>query len=173
MKILLTGPMNIGKTTILEKTIYNKNMKLQGFITYPGPIINNIYNTYIREINSTKIFTNEMKIVDRSNKSKFFPEVFDKNGMEILNNIVISKEYLTVFDEIGSIESHSKIYKYKFLEILNSDVNFIGVIKEKDNPFLNEIREYKFIDFFTVTKENRDDLIEIINKELENLKNNF
>lgn len=170
MKILLTGQINIGKSTIIEKTVYNKNFELEGFLTYKGPIINNYYNTYIKDINQPNIFLNEYKIVDREFKSKVYPDVFDKVGMEILNKIELNKNTLVVFDEIGSIESKSNLFKYKLIELLKSNINFVGVIKEKNNSFLNEIMEFNFIDFYKVTEENRDELTNIVNNQLINLK---
>lgn len=167
MKILLTGEMNVGKSTIIEKAIKDKNIKLQGFLTYQGPFFNNSYDTYIRDINKENTYSYQFRIVKREmGKSFFYPNVFDDTGMEILNNLEISEEYLTVFDEIGVIESTTSAFRYKLLELLNAPINFIGVIKEKDHPFLNEIRQLDFIDFYKITLHNRNEIYELINQKL-------
>lgn len=167
MKILLTGKIGVGKSTIIEKSICNKNIKIQGFLTYKGPFLNSSYDTYIRNINEKKIYNKDYRIVKRQTEIVFYPETFDKIGMEILNEIKFSNEYLTIFDEIGVIESKSLFLKDKLLEILASPINFIGVLKEKDNPFLNEIKEKKYIELIHVTQENREEVYKKINKMVE------
>nr|WP_279289913.1 nucleoside-triphosphatase [Clostridium botulinum] len=80
---------------------------------------------------------------------------FENKGVEILNTSLTNSD-LIILDEIGFLEENAEKFKSSVRNILNSNKVVLGVLKEFDSPFLNEIRSRKDITLLNVTLKNRD-----------------
>ena len=65
-------------------------------------------------------------------------------------------------DEIGFLESHFEGFKDAIRDVLNSDKYILGVVKNNDTDFLNEVRNHASVKVVLVDINNRDDLPETI-----------
>lgn len=63
-------------------------------------------------------------------------------------------------DEIGFLEAGAADFCHAVMQLLDGDRPVIAAVKNRDNPFLNAIREHPKARCFSITPENRDDLYE-------------
>lgn len=73
---------------------------------------------------------------------------------------------LIVIDEIGKMELFSEKFKQKVIESLDTG-KVIATIMERPHPFADKIKRRKDVKVVTVTEENRNELVDILKKELE------
>lgn len=101
-------------------------------------------------------------------KFKVRPEVFDNLGVELLNQ----NGDLIVMDELGRFELEAKKFQKEVFSLLASEKVVIGVIKAESNPFLDKLREREDLTIYKLEEPSKLQRAEILNKILENLKNN-
>lgn len=168
MHIFLTGEIQIGKTTIIEKTIALLNVDYGGFKTYFGPD-RNLPNRllYMNSVTEPKNYSEEYGIVRFSEDSK--PQVignrFDTFGVGLINQAIVNKE-LIIMDECGRLEKDSLEFQNRVLTALEGDIPILGVIKLDSNGWVDQIRNHLSVKLITVTKENRDELPKILQEKL-------
>lgn len=163
--ILLTGEIQVGKTTLLNKVINSLNTSIGGFQT--NRIIENNKKEFF--INPLKDKSKEYKIAtivseENSHKVEAYTNTFNFIGKNIIEKDIETCSVI-VLDELGFLESKAEDFKSAVFKALNSDCLVLGVIKPRDIPFLNEIRNRNDVNIIEVNKENRDYLLEdILNK---------
>jgi nucleoside-triphosphatase len=177
-KIFLTGEPGVGKSTIISKVVNTIGITPQGFNTLAqplqSPVIPDRNHVILGEVPESTAQYNEgiyivpygdtplrgMSPVGTRNRSErkvtAFPEIFDKLGVKILADS--QGAGLIIMDELGFMESKALLFQQKVLQILNSDATVLGVIKPKQTPFLDAIRELSSVEVIEVTKNNRDDI---------------
>lgn len=72
---------------------------------------------------------------------------------------------LIVIDEIGKMELFSEQFKQKVMEALDTG-KVIATIMERPHPFCDTIKRRNDVKLFTVTEENRNNLIDVLKMEL-------
>ena len=83
-------------------------------------------------------------------------------GVKLLEDCFKAYSDLIVMDELGFFESNAALFQNKVLEILDSDTPVLGVLKQKDIPFLNNIRNRNDVTIFVVTHGNRDEVFPVV-----------
>lgn len=76
-------------------------------------------------------------------------------------------------DEIGVLERDASKFKEEIIKCLNSDQLVIGVIKKKDNEFLNYIKFNKGNIIIDIEDKSNYERKLIINKIITMIKNNI
>ncbi|MCH4890807.1 hypothetical protein EZV73_24725 [Acidaminobacter sp. JC074] len=152
MNILLTGPIQIGKSTILRKVITHLKLQVTGFYTGPFTINNEVIGYKMYDYNKlTEPFIIGLK--DTPVSCKPYTEMFETKGLEILEK---KPKDAYLLDELGFLERHAHTYQKKIHEILDGDVLVLGVLKDKHNDFLDSIRNRDDVTIIRVSKSNRD-----------------
>ncbi|EJE7233471.1 MAG: nucleoside-triphosphatase [Clostridium sp.] len=152
--LFLTAPSGTGKSTIIEKILCRLNVSIGGFQVKR-------YLNKKREMCFDMISLMDKKsnniIGECMENKKTLPNLytFENKGVEILNTSLTNSD-LIILDEIGFLEEKAEKFKSSVRNILNSDKVVLGVLKEFDSPFLNEIRSRKDITLLNVTLKNRD-----------------
>ena len=164
MHIFLTGDVQIGKSTIISKVIEQLNVPYKGFRTYGADYKDDgssvVYISPADNLKDKTIVANR----DGSGHSKIKvnKEAFEIKGVEILKESLNSDIDLVLMDEIGFMESNFDGFKNAVRSLLNSDKNILGVVRNKDTEFLNEIRNHASVQVVEVNKGNRNDLPETL-----------
>ena len=160
MNIFLTGPVNIGKTSVIQSVLYQLNVEIDGFyteaFTYKNKVLGFIMKHYKNE--------NEPFIIglkDSPFSCQPLTEHFDRYGLELLSGISNTSE-VVIMDELGILEKDAINYQEEILKILDSKKFVLGVIKNKENSFLNEIRNRPDVMLIDVDMNNRNYLPSII-----------
>ena len=164
-KILLTGEIQVGKSTIINRVCADLGNVVKGFHTIAirkdSTEIDSLYILpYIINVPSCDdkpIAIRNMKLREK----KAFPEIFDKHGVKILNEAKTNPNTkLLIMDELGFFENDAILFQNEIISCLSGDIPVLGVIKPKRTDFLDKIRSLPDVKIIEVTEENRDKIYE-------------
>lgn len=92
------------------------------------------------------------------------PETFEKKGVEILRESLKIPNSIILMDELGFFEKDAVQFKEQVYIALDSPHKVLGVLKQKRNNFLDSIASREDVKVIRVTLENRDNIVNEINK---------
>lgn len=166
--ILLTGEIQVGKSTIINKVIdkYFKNKVVSGFKTLAFYEDIKKEGYYIEDQLEKDNLVNEENIVgivsEETNRCIGISKTFENKGVEILKRAMNTESDLILLDELGFFENNSENFKNMIMDIFETEIRVIGVLKKKDTEFLNSIKSRKDIKIIEVNIENREEIEEKI-----------
>ena len=169
MHVFLQGPRNIGKSTVLCKTLNilsaGEKLVLGGFLTWkdgrkdPHVYMKPVLSGYEGEI--YKIASYDTKI----GAMTCDVQVFEQEGVHLLEQ---SKHAdLIIMDELGFLEGKAPGFRNAVLRILAGDVPVFGVLRLGDIPWFEEIKRNPLVRIYDVNKKNRDELPRQLAKEID------
>lgn len=171
--IFLTGEIHVGKSTAIFsflKKYGSKANTIAGFKIKPF-YKNGFLKGYYMESQINPMVSNVCENVVGINgdfgkgKSCYgIPEVFEKRGVEILRKSLKIPNSIILMDELGFFERDAVQFKKQVHRIIDSPHKVLGVLKEKRNDFLNSIASREDVKIIRVTLENRDSIVNEINK---------
>ncbi|MDI9462543.1 MAG: nucleoside-triphosphatase [Bacillota bacterium] len=167
--IFLTGDLHVGKTTLINQLISKLPVhEIRGFRTSRYYQDKKLAGFYIEDICSPPV-VKEYKFIGRcvnNNHWVSIPATFDDYGVKILEGCLRDNPKLIVMDELGFFEDDATLFQEKVLQILDSYIPVLGVLKRKETDFLNLIRSRKDVLLFEITPENRNIMSGVIFDEL-------
>ena len=162
MHLFLTGSVQIGKTTALNKTLKLLDVTPGGFRTYFGADRKSPHRyLYMSSAAEPRAFTPEHAIVELSQDENGAPvrsilPRFEELGLQYLAE---APSYpLIVLDECGRLEQKLPRFRARVLELLEGDTPILGVVRQDAMGWLEEIRNHPKVQLITVTEQNRDEL---------------
>ncbi|MCQ2972016.1 MAG: nucleoside-triphosphatase [archaeon] len=160
MNIFLTGEIQVGKSTIINKFIKShSDLKIGGFKTLTN--FNQDQGVYmgvyiVPGCDYEPDYSEESHVGDRGNKKSGYPEKFNSKGVDILNT---SGDYdLILMDEIGFMETKAENFANAVLKFLDGNVPVIGVVKPMMKGLPLAVKQHPKTKVLEVTKDNRDEL---------------
>lgn len=166
-KIFLTGEIQIGKSTVLTKTLTLLNITPRGFKTYFGPDrASSNKLLYMNYAAAPHQYSPEMAVAQFTNQAVLpLTEKFDTFGTELVRS-ARTAEQLIVMDECGVIERDALLFQAEILDTLDSPNSVLGVIKlSSQGSWTDKIINHPQVQLLTVTEENRDALPDILAEE--------
>ncbi|ODA42746.1 nucleoside-triphosphatase [Desulfosporosinus sp. BG] len=160
MHIFLTGEIQIGKSTVINKTLDLLKITPQGFRTYFGH--DRAKGDRLLYLNSAALppAYNEKKAVVRfreGRQQEVLSERFDRYGAHLIRAArADSNSALILMDECGSLESRALVFQQEILAALDGSKPILGVVKLASSGWTDQIREHAKVTLLTVTRENRD-----------------
>ena len=164
MHIFLTGEIQIGKSTVLQKTLALLGVPYGGFRTYFGPDrYEPSHDLYINAAAQPKVFAPENAVARfrADSRPEAFAERFDMLGASYIKEAA-ARARLIVMDECGTLESQALIFQHRILDALDRDVPVLGVVKLAARGWADRIRRHPKVKLITVDTLNRDRLPEEI-----------
>ncbi|WP_303870899.1 nucleoside-triphosphatase [Acetobacterium wieringae] len=160
MHVFLTGPIQIGKSTIIKRTLGQLNRTYGGFKTYFGPDRSSDDRLlYLNEAAEPKFFTTDHGIAVF--KKDCLPQVddarFNTDGVTLIQQAKANAAMI-VMDECGNLERNALTFQREILNTLDGDTPVLGVIKYDSNGWTDMIRCHKKVKLITVTSQNRNEL---------------
>lgn len=160
--LFLTGEIRTGKSTLIRRVLsLHSQWRLGGFVTvtedYPSAL-GAVYILPAADMNAPRTAQNRAGVRWAAGRYEPFAETFDAEGVRILRESAGCDVLL--MDELGVMERRAKEFHAAVLEALDGPVPVLGVIKPKDAPLLNAIRERKDVCVLEVTQQNRDALLQ-------------
>lgn len=170
--IFLTGISGCGKTTLINKILDDLNIKYSGYRTKPYYIKDLNKGFYMEGyIKSTNNFS-PISIKFENKKPIPILETFEVLGCEILRESINDlNSKLILMDEIGVLEDKALNFKNEIIRSIESQKIVLGVIKKKDNEFLNYLKERKDIVVFDIENTTNKQLEEIYFYIINEIKN--
>ncbi|WP_088189340.1 nucleoside-triphosphatase [Desulfosporosinus sp. FKA] len=166
MHIFLTGDIQIGKSTVINKTLNLLKITPQGFRTYFGP--DRAMEDRLLYLNSAalpQVCCEEKAIVrfGAGRPPEVLSERFDGYGAQLIRSVrADSDSALILMDECGSLESGALVFQQEILAALAGTKPILGVIKLASTGWTDQIREHAKVTLLTVTRENRDRLPQLL-----------
>jgi len=160
MHIFLQGLRNIGKSTVIHKTIeilsMNMPLKLGGFFTWNGGEADpHVYMQSAQEGRKGEIY--RVASWDKNNGGMLSStETFDQIGVQMFSNVLLSD--LIIMDELGFLESNAVKFKKAIYDTLTLGIPVLGVLRLGDVPWHAEIKRNPLVSLFDVSEENREEL---------------
>lgn len=180
--ILLTGQPGVGKTTLVKKVcdkLEDENWECQGFYTEEkredGQRIG--FDVVTMDGNRGPL----ARIVDRDNPVAGRSYMVGRYNVRLqsfeqiaLPSLAIKPSECTrviVIDEIGKMELFSRSFTQCVKDLINHPKTTVfATIPIKANPFVEDIRNRNDVQVYTVTKENRNQLLsEVVDAVKESL----
>lgn len=172
MHIFLTGNINVGKSTLIERALAShRDIRLGGFRTVCGSEHDDSGVFIVpASADSSCPRTEQNKVGNRKKgeKKRSFPDVFNTVGLELLKDADSSD--IIIMDELGKMETGAGAFTARVLEILDGETQVLGVLKPKQSPFLDAVREHPNTKIIEVTPQNRDEALNILKKEITRLQ---
>ena len=161
MHLLLTGEVQVGKSTIIKKLLEKIHGSIGGFRTVLGPTTADGSSDVfmIGAVAQMEDCREETRVAKRLGRGRFqsFPDVFDRVGAELLQ-AAQAKDWI-VMDELGFMERDAQIFQRAVLDCFDGNTPVLGVVKPAYTPFLEKIHAHKNVHIIQVTKENRDEAL--------------
>ena len=170
--IFLTGEKQVGKSTLWKKALDRAAISPGGFQTLEY-LVNDRFRGYRLHCLGAipEAFGNDVPISVflRRKCHLAVPESFEIFGTELLR-LALEQGGCILMDELGTFEQNSPAFRQEVIHCLNGNCHVLGVLQKADDPFLREILHRPDVKVFTVTPENRDQLLEPLLEALAQLQ---
>jgi nucleoside-triphosphatase len=156
----LTGDIQVGKSTIIKTFLNNYSGVIGGFKTEPVFTKNNKKVFVLKSLNNFTGKLKESKLICTfsEEKGRLIPltNTFEDLGVRTLQECLSYMPDVIIMDELGIFESEAFKFQEEVYNCLASSIPVLGVIKNKESQFLNELRARKDILVMNVTLGNRE-----------------
>ncbi|NLO47491.1 MAG: nucleotide kinase [Clostridiales bacterium] len=158
MHIFLTGEIQIGKSTVIARTLPLLEKTYGGFRTSFGPDRQNHDRVlYMNDASGADVFTKD-HVVAAFRKGEL-PEAFTDSFNTLGSKYLLKAKkhaQLIIMDECGFLEIGATVFQNEILNILNGDIPVLGVLRQTAAGWINQIRTHPKVTIFTVNESNRD-----------------
>lgn len=152
--LFLTGKKHVGKSTVLFSALRKFPATLGGFRV--DRIFQGKRLCAFRIIDVSTGVSADIATARRGGWDVHI-EAFETVGVDSVKNGMHCADII-IMDELGRFEIPAGRFRQAVKEALDSTVAVIGVLKDDDNPFLNEIRIREDAEVLEVREENRDEI---------------
>lgn len=166
--IFLTGDIQIGKSTILQKVLSSASFKYGGFRTFFGSDRSSPERClYIAQAGLPPA-AGETQVIARFSGTAppvAYPEQFNIYGAHYIQE-ALNNAHLILMDELGNFENGAVPFQTAVLRALEGKLPVLGTVKQSAVGWLDKIRSHPNVELITVHKDNRDELPEYIHNNL-------
>ena len=163
MHVFLTGPVQIGKSTLIAAALDTlQPERLGGFRTVSAkPEADGSRPVYLHPAAAQDLLCgaqNRVGIRRPELGIASFPDAFETAGLAALEGAEDCD--LILMDEIGRMERHADAYSARIRTLLDGAVPILGVVQKKaDTPLAGTIRSHPNVRLLEVSAQNRDTLL--------------
>ena len=130
MHIFLTGEIQVGKSTVIAKTLSLLKITPGGFKTYFGPdreLPERLL--YMNSGSEPKIFREENVVARffRDQPPRILTEKFNTYGAELIRSARADSS-LILMDECGSLEHDALVFQKEVIDALEGNIPILGVV---------------------------------------------
>lgn len=164
MHIFLTGEIQVGKSTVLAKTLKLLNIRYGGFKTYfgadRGAEERCLYLNAIAEPDNYEL-TSTVVQFRKDAGPLVLTEKFNSTGVELIKS-ACNHSNLIVMDECGNFEREALAFQSEIIKTLDQNKPVLGVLKLDSSGWTDLIRNHPKVKLITVARQNRDALPEVL-----------
>lgn len=171
MNYLLTGHPGVGKTTIIKKIIEKLKLPAGGFYTEEIREDNVRMGFAVATLSGFKGVLAHRNFKSRYKVGNYGVGVYTLNriGVKEIQMCLMEKKII-VIDEIGKMELLSPQFQEVVEKALNADNPVLGTVTLAHHPFAQKVKARDDVKIFEVTRENRDEILKTLTKELKKIK---
>jgi len=162
MHAFIVGDRGVGKSTLIHRVLTELNCPVFGFETKKETQLEDPLRgcpIYIYDAGKPHCQTPDNLIgYHRETDLAAITAAFDRYAKNLMASI--PEDSVVELDEIGFLEVKSQSFCQAVLQLLDGSRPVIAAVKNRDIPFLNQIREHPKARCFSITPENRDALYE-------------
>jgi nucleoside-triphosphatase len=157
--ILLTGPPQCGKSTLIERLVSHVDKPLTGFFTREIKERARRVGFSIITLDGKQGTLAHEKSQTRIRLGKYGVNIDGIEQVAVPSMVPSKPDEIVVIDEIGKMECRSPLFRKTLLDILNCQHQVIATIAQKGDPFIQKIKERGDVLLFRVSEQNRDSLV--------------
>jgi nucleoside-triphosphatase len=160
MKILLTGPPGVGKTTVIQKVLSGIEISAGGFFTQEMREGGRRVGFSLRTLDGEQGVLAHIDYPGRYRVGRYGVDLslFEALALPALER-GLKEEELIVIDEIGKMELFSQRFQQMVMRIIDQNAqHLLGVIHQGREPFATAIRKRGGVEVIVVSHDNRNDL---------------
>ncbi len=158
MHSLIVGSPGVGKSTLLQRILEERNLPVFGFLTRKerdewDPILGN--PIYIYPAGGPFIRTSANLVGHcKDRRPVAYTEAFDRFAQGLWEPA--PQGAVILLDEIGFMEASSEAFCKAILHLLDGEIPVLAAVKDKDTPFLQAIRNHPNANCYYLTQDNRE-----------------
>lgn len=159
--ILIVGARGVGKSTLIRRVLDALDRPVFGFETKKEDTLadNSGCPIYIYKAGAPHEQSEENLVgYCKNQRPTTYRDAFDRFAPHLRQ--ALPQNGVILLDELGFMEAASKAFCQAVFALLDGNVPVIAAVKDKDVPFLNEIRSHPNAKCFDITQENRDALFD-------------
>lgn len=170
----LKGQPGIGKSTLILQQIKAKQVPYGGFAvqrlnkqgqTYAFRLLDLWNEDYIPHLASQEQYDDIVIYGQGKGQWQGNLTVFNTKGVQSLK--IHCQQKIIIMDELGVFESKATQFQKAVFQALNSPLPVLGVLKNKESPFLDAIAALENVEVFLTNKSNLTQAQKHINLFLE------
>jgi nucleoside-triphosphatase len=164
MKLLLTGPPGVGKTTVIQKVLFGMEIPAGGFYTQEmrekGLRQGRRIGFSLRTLDGKRGVLAHIEYQGSHRVGRYGVDIalFETLALHALERALQTKKII-VIDEIGRMELFSRRFQDMVLRILDqAERHLLGVIHQGRDTFVASIKRRRDLKIMAVNRTNRDEL---------------
>ncbi|MBI4855927.1 MAG: nucleotide kinase [Acetobacterium woodii] len=164
MHLFLTGEIQIGKTTVVARTLALLNSRYGGFKTYFGPDRESEDRClYLNSAVAPDNYSTESRVVQfrKDTRPLVLTEKFNSTGVELIRTARENAD-LIIMDECGNFEQTALDFQRELITTLDQNKPVLGVLKLASSGWTDLIRNHPKVKIITVASQNRNELPKIL-----------
>lgn len=158
MHALIVGPRGVGKSTLIRRVLQDLDCPLFGFETKKENTLTDAVEgdpIYIYDAGAEHRQTAENLVgYCKNNHATAMVDAFERYASKLTQPV--PKGAIIKMDEIGFMEAKAPQFCAAIINLLNGDVPVLAAVKDKEIPFLEQVRSHPKAKCFYITEENRD-----------------
>ncbi|MDV0443696.1 nucleoside-triphosphatase [Methanorbis rubei] len=162
--LFLTGDIQVGKSTIISRVLAELDVPVSGFLTVAVPDAEGSSNIFLVDAQDP-VCSEKCRLAHRvpGKMPEVREEVFVAIGIPLLQD---AAGPLILMDELGWMESSSYAFQQAVFAVLDEDVPVLGVVRDKRLAFLNAVRDHHAVEVLVVTRENREEMVDVVRERV-------
>ena len=158
MHVFLTGEIQTGKTTAINRALEILKLNIGGFRTEFINRSSTDRTLHIIDAGHPDSPAPDNIIVEfKHNVPHVFVDRFDSLGVKYIRNASQTAQ-LILMDECGVLETNAVQFKKTVIDTLDGSKPVLGVVRSKASNWLDQIRNYPNVHLITVTLDNRENV---------------
>lgn len=161
MIYLIQGDIGVGKSTLLRNLTAHWQLEPAGFLTEKVVSDDGGFNIYLHPLDQPRQYTDDRIVGQRRSGQKRQPRTAAfEAAAEWIQKIPAGQAVL--LDELGFLEDDALAFQEAVRALLLRSSLALVAIKPAHTPFLDSIRALPQTQLYTITLENRDELLQML-----------